>query len=159
MVGPWVWETDKASERMFHEVLGKAGHDTLEYYLPVTRACQQVTRCKWTSDTDSENLSDHRWKQQTKKSPQIILPRTSGPFITRTRMGDVKEPVHTCVPVALQPPLSMGLSRQEYWIGLPCPPPGDIPNPGIEPTSLCLLHGQVGSLPLAPPREPIKEPQ
>ena len=29
----------------------------------------------------------------------------------------------------------MGFSRQEYWSGLPCPPPGDLPNPGIEPTS------------------------
>ena len=32
--------------------------------------------------------------------------------------------------------LSMEFSRQEYWSGLPCPPPGDFPNPGIEPTSL-----------------------
>ena len=38
--------------------------------------------------------------------------------------------------VAHQAPLSMGFSRQEYWSGLPCPPPGDPPNPGIEPTSL-----------------------
>jgi len=30
----------------------------------------------------------------------------------------------------------MGFSRQEYWSGLPCPPPGDLPNPGIEPTPL-----------------------
>ena len=29
----------------------------------------------------------------------------------------------------------MGLSRQEYWSGLPCPPPGDLPDPGIEPES------------------------
>ena len=34
--------------------------------------------------------------------------------------------------VAHQSPLSMGFSRQEYWSGLPCPPPGDLPNPGIE---------------------------
>ena len=34
--------------------------------------------------------------------------------------------------VALQIALSMRLSRQEYWSGLPCPPPGDLPNPGIE---------------------------
>ena len=40
--------------------------------------------------------------------------------------------------VALQAPLSMGFSRQEYWNGLPCPPPGDLPNPGIEPISLAL---------------------
>ena len=34
--------------------------------------------------------------------------------------------------VARQAPLSMGLSRQEYWSGLPFPPPGDLPDPGIE---------------------------
>ena len=33
-------------------------------------------------------------------------------------------------------PLSMGFSRQEYWNGLPCPPPGGLPHPGIEPASL-----------------------
>ena len=38
--------------------------------------------------------------------------------------------------VAHQVPLSMGFSRQEYWCGLPCPPLGDLPNPGIEPMSL-----------------------
>ena len=37
---------------------------------------------------------------------------------------------------AHQTPLSMGFSRQEYWSGLPFPSPGDLPNPGIEPTSL-----------------------
>ena len=40
--------------------------------------------------------------------------------------------------VACQAPLSMGFSRQEYDSGLPCPPPGDLPNPGIEPMSLAL---------------------
>ena len=35
-----------------------------------------------------------------------------------------------------QSPLSMGFSRQEYWSGLPCPPPGDLPDLGIEPASL-----------------------
>ena len=37
--------------------------------------------------------------------------------------------------VARQGPLSKGFSRQEYWSGLPCPPPGDLPYPGIEPTA------------------------
>ena len=37
---------------------------------------------------------------------------------------------------ARQAPLSMGFSRQEYWSGLPCPPPGDLPDPGIKPQSL-----------------------
>ena len=40
--------------------------------------------------------------------------------------------------VACQVPLSMGFSRKEYRIGLLCPPPGDLPDPGIEPTSLTL---------------------
>ena len=38
--------------------------------------------------------------------------------------------------VAYQAPLSMGFSRQGYWSGLPFPPRGDLPDPGIEPTSL-----------------------
>ena len=36
---------------------------------------------------------------------------------------------------ARQAPLSVGFSRQEYGRGLPCPPPGDLPDPGIEPES------------------------
>ena len=42
--------------------------------------------------------------------------------------------VQLCVTLwttAHQAPLSMGFSRQEYWSGLPCPPPGDLPNPGM----------------------------
>ena len=37
--------------------------------------------------------------------------------------------------LAYQAPLSMEFSRQECWSGLPCPPPGDLPNPGIKPRS------------------------
>ena len=35
-----------------------------------------------------------------------------------------------------QAPLSMEFSRHEYWSGLPCPPPGDLPDPGIKPVFL-----------------------
>ena len=45
---------------------------------------------------------------------------------------------------ALQAPPSMGVSRQEYWRGLPCPPPGDLQNPGVELRSPTL---QADSLP------------
>ena len=38
--------------------------------------------------------------------------------------------------VAHQVLLFMGFSRQEHWSGLPCPSPGDLPNPGIKPASL-----------------------
>ena len=37
--------------------------------------------------------------------------------------------------VACRAPLSMGFPRQEYWNRLPGPPPGDLPNPGIDPGS------------------------
>ena len=56
--------------------------------------------------------------------------------------------MYVCVPACLtfvapwtiahQTPLSIGFPRQEYWSGLPFPPPGDLANPGIEPTSPAL---------------------
>ena len=52
--------------------------------------------------------------------------------------------------VAHQAPLPMGFSRQEYWTGLPCPSPGDLPNPGIQPRSPAL---QADSLLSEPPRK------
>ena len=41
--------------------------------------------------------------------------------------------------LAHQAPLSMGFSRQEYWSGLPFPPPGNLPDPGIQPAFLMFL--------------------
>ena len=57
--------------------------------------------------------------------------------------------------VACQAPLSMEFSRQEHWSGLPFPPPGDLPNPGIEPMShvspalICRFFN------IAPPGKPM----
>ena len=42
----------------------------------------------------------------------------------------------------------MGFSRQKYWSGLPCPPPGDLPDPGIKLESLVSFGLQTDSLPL-----------
>ena len=50
--------------------------------------------------------------------------------------------------IAHQAPLSMELSRQKHWSGLPFPSPGDFPDPGIEPWSPAL---QADSLPFEPP--------
>ena len=49
--------------------------------------------------------------------------------------------------VVCQAPLSMGLSRQEYWSGLPFPPLGDLPDPGIGPMSPVSPAFQENSLP------------
>ena len=51
--------------------------------------------------------------------------------------------------VALQAPLSMEFPRQEYWNGLPFPPPMHLPNPGIKPMSPASSALQVDSLPLS----------
>ena len=52
--------------------------------------------------------------------------------------------------VAHQAPRSMGFSRHEYWSGVPLPPPGDLPGPGIEPRSPAL---QADALPSELPAE------
>ena len=62
--------------------------------------------------------------------------------------------------IACQAPLSMGFSRQEYCSGLPCPPPGNLPNPGIKPyqdTRHPLVSPALagGVFIIAPPGKPI----
>ena len=59
-----------------------------------------------------------------------------------------------CNPVDCSPqaPPSMGFFRQEYWSGLPCPSPGDLPNPGIKPRSPAL---PADSLPAEPQGKPM----
>ena len=68
--------------------------------------------------------------------------------LSRSVMSDSATPQT----VALQAPLSMGFSRQDDWSGLPCLPPGDLPNPGIEPRSPAL---QADSLPSEPPGQTL----
>ena len=72
------------------------------------------------------------------------------PAVKRASRSDVSDSA-TPWAVALQVPLSMGFSRQEYWGGLPCLSPGDLPNPGIESRSPTL---QADSLLFELPRKP-----
>ena len=57
--------------------------------------------------------------------------------------------------LAHQAPLLTGFSRQEYWSGFPCPPPGDLPDPGTEYMSHASPAATVCSSPLVPPENPI----
>ena len=59
----------------------------------------------------------------------------------------------TAFPQAL---LSMGFLRQEYWSGLPFPPPGDLPNPGIKPISLAAPTFAGGFFPIVPPGKSLE---
>ena len=61
--------------------------------------------------------------------------------VTSVQFSSVQSLSHVCLfatpsTVAHQAPLSMEFSKQEYWSGLPCPSPGDLPDPGIEPVTL-----------------------
>ena len=58
--------------------------------------------------------------------------------------------------VAHQAPLSMEFSRQEYYSGLPFPPPGDLPDPGTEPDSPALVGGFFTTEPPGKPLNKIK---
>ena len=67
--------------------------------------------------------------------------------------------VHPMDCIAHQVLLSMGFSRQKYGNGLPCPPPGDLPNPEIEPTSLLSPALEGRFLTTEPPGKPFKQGQ
>ena len=66
----------------------------------------------------------------------------------------VSEVFATLWAVDLKAPMSMGFSRKEYWSGLPCPSPGDLPNPGVKPASPACPALQADSLPTEPPGKP-----
>ena len=81
------------------------------------------------------------------KRSETAPPRDSSCAVLRhSVMSDSLRPPCT---VAHQAPLSMQFPRQEYWNGLPFLSPGDLPNPGIEPTILASLVLQAGSLPMS----------
>ena len=68
-------------------------------------------------------------------------------MLSRSDMSDSATPWT----VALQVPLSMEFSREEYWIGLPFPIPGDLPEPGIEPKFIVSPALAGGFFTTAPP--------
>ena len=80
----------------------------------------------------------------------IITFQFSSVRFSRSVVSDSLQP-HGLLSATCQALLSMGLSSQGYWSGLPCPPPGALPNPWIEPRSPTL---QVESLLSEPPGVP-----
>ena len=77
----------------------------------------------------SLNSSQHVWAVQ-KQSPRKKQERSlRAQLLSHVQLFPIPWTV------ACQAPLSMGFSRQEYWNGLPLPPPGDLPDPGIKRSS------------------------
>ena len=78
------------------------------------------------------------WQSDQTSKPCFILPLGNSLEYMLSHFSHARLCYH-------QAPLSMGFSRQEHWSGLPCPPPGDRPDPGIEPVSL-MSPAQAGKL-------------
>ena len=99
-------------------------------------------------------------------SQQILHDRIYAPFLSLcavlshfSRVFHSSEPscFTLCDPMdsTLQAPLSMGCSRQGCWSGFPCPSPGDLPDPGIEPTSPIAPALADGFFITKPPGKPL----
>ena len=86
--------------------------------------------------------------QDCKRSVFIPIPKTQSCSV----MSDSVTPWTVAHPV----PLSMEFCRQEYQSGLPCPSPGDLLDPGIEPTSPMSLALESDSLPLSHQESPLE---
>ena len=98
------------------------------WWAAVYGVAQSRTQLKWLSSSSSLNLESQvsmlRFQSHDGLWPVCVSAKSLQSCLT------------LCDPMDCSPPGSMGFSRQEYWSGLPCPPPGDLPHPGIESTSL-----------------------
>ena len=91
------------------------------------------------------------YRKHPRNPPQLqFFLQSSGVIVVVQSLGSVRLFV-TARNVAHQAPLSMGLSRQEYWSGVPFSSPGDLPHPGIKPRCPAL---QADSLLFEPPGKP-----
>ena len=98
----------------------------------VTNSCSTI---KKDQNVKVSETSCWNWPEADAKLPAVLLSHYSCIRLFATLWT-----------VACEAPLSTEFSRQEYWSALPCPPPGDLPNPGTEPLSPSL---QEDSLPLS----------
>ena len=106
-------------------------------------------------------LSPRSHSQSRSAGRSAVQPRAVSEGREELSLWSCADGVGVCAPrcfscvdlwtVALQASLSLRFSRQEYWSGLPVPPPGPLSDRRIEPPLLCLLQWQAGSLPLVPP--------
>ena len=91
----------------------------------------------WKDDPENPHGKEvwHFWLADVKD--QIVQDQPGSTFSRLCLVAHIW-PFATLWTVAHQAPVSMGFSRQEYWTGLPFPPPGDFPDPGIEAASPCI---------------------
>ena len=100
-----------------------------------SNVCSQITMEKFQQRQfkSIRKLYKHVWIEVWGSLTVFMPPQKS--YVHACVHAQSLRPCPTLWTTALQAPLSMGVSRQEYWSGLPCPPPGDLPDPGTEHTS------------------------
>ena len=112
---------------------------------------------EWTPGEEVRSIPDKGKEQEyvrrTVNPNAIVLYRSLLVIVTIQSLSRVQLFV-TPSTAACQAPLSMGFPRQEYWSGLLCPSPGDLPDPGIKP-STSALAGRFFTI--EPPGKPLQE--
>ena len=101
----------------------------------------------WSTHTREEKDNQEGGNEMMLEIPEEPIEHTTDVFVQSLCL--FAKSVQTCPTlcdpvdrtVAHEAPLSMGFSRQEIWSRFPCPPPGDLPDPGIEPESPALAGG------------------
>ena len=120
----------------------------IEHLLNARRSLALGIQTWWHIEDQSSTMPQCLSAERERKRKKVLL--GEGNYKTKEANDFAWQCPHACMPsrlshvqlfatvwtVACQAPLSMGFPRQEYWSGLRCPSPGDLPDPGIEPTSL-----------------------
>ena len=141
----------------------RSGEPGEEDRLPLGASCcssDSELSCDSVGGWPSLPLSGTEIKRRLVDSGGLEGIKKSGIHFSRNCVLSHFSCVQLCNPwiVAPQALLSLGFSRQEYWSGLPCPPSGNLPDPGLNPHLLCRLHWQAGYLPLISPGKPGSGP-
>ena len=105
------------------------------WWAAVYGVAQSRTQLKWLSSSSSLNLES--------QVSMLRFHSHDGLWPVCVSAKSLQSCLILCDPMDCSPPGSMGFSRQEYWSGLPCPPPGDLPDSGIKPPPL--MSPELGS--------------
>ena len=164
----WVTENVRKEKKSFHLHLDKSWRKTEEKeHFPqtwfTTVICQLLYEAFTEGPSPRERLpSPIFWPREFQElySPWGPKELDTTEWVTFIHFCKRKVKSLSCVrlfgipcTVVYQASLSMGFSRQEYWSGLPFPSPGDLPDPGIEPSSPAL---QADALTSEPPGKPLE---
>ena len=137
----WVEEEESAVELIAVLAVGEQGGSI---------CIHMVDSLFCTEETNNIVKQLHSKKNKVhRKISMEVIPMLESPVCMLSHFSWVQLFMTLCT-VACQAPLSMGFSRQEYWSGLPFPPPGDCHISGIQPVSPVSPALQVDSLPLPP---------